>query len=110
MRAGDLHPAQGRNELPQIVARVELVEALGGESMAYFRVDTRAIKAETVEEEEILASESAETVVGSRPNLVASFPPHVHLRLGDEVPVAVDPKNLHFCDEGHGEPLRCEAR
>jgi multiple sugar transport system ATP-binding protein len=106
MRAGDLHPAQGRNELPQIVARVELVEALGGESMAYFRVDTRAIKAETVEEEEILASESAETVVGSRPNLVASFPPHVNLRLGDEVPVAVDTKNLHFFDEGTGAPLR----
>jgi multiple sugar transport system ATP-binding protein len=106
MRAGDLHPAQGRDELPQIVARVELVEALGGESMAYFRVDTRAIKAETVEEEEILASESAETVVGSRPNLVASFPPHVHLRLGDEVPVAVDTKNLHFFDEATGEPLR----
>ncbi|HEY6962534.1 MAG TPA: sn-glycerol-3-phosphate ABC transporter ATP-binding protein UgpC [Gaiellaceae bacterium] len=106
MRAGDLHPAQGRDELPQIRARVELVEALGGESMAYFRVDTRAIKAEQAEEEEQLASESAETVVGSRPNLVASFPPHVHLKLGDEVPVAIDTKNLHFFDEASGAPLR----
>jgi len=106
LRAGDLHPAQGRDDLPQIHARVELVESLGGESMAYFRVDARQIKAEAVEEEEILASESRETVVGSRPNLVASFPPHVQLRLGDEVPVAVDTKNLHFFDEATGHPLR----
>jgi multiple sugar transport system ATP-binding protein len=106
MRAGDLHPAQGRTDLPQIHARVELVEALGGESMAYFRVDARSIKAEAAEEEEALASEAEETVVGSRPNLVASFPPHVQLKLGDEVPVAVDTKNLHFFDEESGEPLR----
>jgi multiple sugar transport system ATP-binding protein len=106
LRAGDLHPAQGRDDLPQLRARVDLVEALGGESMAYFRVDTRAIKAEQVEEEEMLASESGETVVGSRPNLVASFPPHVQLKLGDEVPIAVDTKNLHFFDEASGEPLR----
>jgi multiple sugar transport system ATP-binding protein len=106
LRAGDLHPAQGRDDLPQLRARVDLVEALGGESMAYFRVDTRAIKAEQVEEEEMLASESGETVVGSRPNLVASFPPHVQLKLGDEVPIAIDTKNLHFFDEASGEPLR----
>src|SRR5207249_3828088 len=96
MTMGDRVAVMSKGKLPQIVARVELVEALGGESMAYFRVDTRAIKAEAVEEEEILASESAETVVGSRPNLVASFPPHVNLRLGDEVPVAVDTAKLHF--------------
>jgi len=106
MRAGDLHPAQGRDDLPQIHARVDLVEALGGESMAYFHVDARSIKAETHEEEEALASEAEETVVGSRPNLVASFPPHVHLKLGDEVGVAVDTKNLHFFDEADGQPLR----
>jgi multiple sugar transport system ATP-binding protein len=106
LRAGDLHPAQGRDDLPQIRARVELVESLGGESMAYFRVDARQIKAEAAEEEEILQSDSTETVVGSRPNLVASFPPHVQLSLGDEVPVAVDTKNLHFFDEASGAPLR----
>jgi hypothetical protein len=75
--------------------------------MAYFRVDARQIKAEAADEEEMLASEeSSGTVVGSRPNLVASFPPHVQLRLGDDVPVAVDTKNLHFFDEATGHPLR----
>jgi len=106
LRAGDLHPAQGRDDLPQIHATVEIVESLGGESMAYFKVDARHIKSEAAEEEEILESDTEETVVGSRPNLVASFPPHVHLKLRDEVPIAVDTKNLHFFDEASGAPLR----
>jgi multiple sugar transport system ATP-binding protein len=106
IRAGDLYPGQGRDDLPGLQARVELVEALGGESMAYFRVNARHIKAEVIEEEEILENEGSETVVGSRPNLVASFPPHVQLKLGDEVPVAIDTKNLHFFDEASGAPLR----
>lgn len=106
LRAGDLYPGSERTDIPSLTARIELVEALGGESMAYFHVDARHIKAEQSEEEDILASESGETVVGTRPNLVASFPPHVQLRLGDEVPVAVETKNLHFFDEATGAPLR----
>jgi multiple sugar transport system ATP-binding protein len=108
LRPGDLHPAQGRTDLPQIQARVELVESLGGESMAYFKVDARQIKSEAHAVDESLAegAEHEESVVGSRPNLVASFPPHVQLRLGDEVGVAVDTRNLHFFDEASGAPLR----
>jgi multiple sugar transport system ATP-binding protein len=108
LRPGDLHPAQGRTDLPQIQARVELVESLGGESMAYFKVDARQIKSEATVVDESLAAadEHEESVVGSRPNLVASFPPHVQLRLGDEVGVAVDTRNLHFFDEASGAPLR----
>jgi ABC-type sugar transport system ATPase subunit len=85
---------------------VQLVESLGGESMAYFKVDARSLKSEAAEEEEVLESESDETVVGARPNVVASFPPHVQLQLGTDVPVAIDTKNLHFFDEGTGAPLR----
>ena len=108
LRPGDLHPAQGRSDLPQIQARVELVESLGGESMAYFKVDARQIKSEAHAVDESLAAADAheESVVGSRPNLVASFPPHVQLRLGDDVGVAVDTRNLHFFDEASGAPLR----
>jgi len=105
LRAGDLHP-QGQGELPTINARVQLVESLGGESMAYFKVDARSLKSEAGEEEEALESDSEETVVGARPNLVASFPPHVQLQLGADVPVAIDTKNLHFFDEATGAPLR----
>ena len=108
LRAGDLHPAQGHEGMPSITASVELVESLGGESMAYFRVDARQIRSEAAAVDEALAegAEHEESVVGSRPNLVASFPPHVQLRLGDAVRIAVDTKNLHFFDEASGEPLR----
>jgi multiple sugar transport system ATP-binding protein len=106
LRAGDLHPGQEREDLPKIHARVELVESLGGESMAYFHVDARQIKAEVAAEEQDLASTDEASVVGSRPNLVASFPPHIQLKLGDDVPVSVDTKNLHFFDEVSGAPLR----
>jgi multiple sugar transport system ATP-binding protein len=105
LRAGDLHP-KGQGELPTINARVQLVESLGGESMAYFKVDARSLKSEAGEEEEALESDSEETVVGARPNLVASFPPHIQLQLGTEVPVGVDTRNLHFFDEANGAPLR----
>jgi len=106
LRAGDLHPAQGFDQLPQITADVELVESLGGESMAYFKVNARQIKAESSAAEEELENEDEASVVGSRPNLVASFPPHVQLKIGDRVQIAVDAKNLHFFDEASGAPLR----
>src|SRR4051794_29513421 len=106
LRAGDLHPAQGVEGMPQITAAVEIVEALGGESMAYFKIDARQIEAESIADADELASEDEASVVGSRPNLVASFPPHVQLRLGDRVPIAVDARNLHFFDEESGAPLR----
>jgi hypothetical protein len=41
-----------------------------------------------------------------RPNLVACFPPHVQLRLGTDVPFAIDTRNLDFFDEGTGASLR----
>jgi multiple sugar transport system ATP-binding protein len=108
LRAGDLHPGSEHPEMPSISADVELVESLGGESMAYFKVNARHIRTEaTVVDESLAAGEEHEdSVVGSRPNLVASFPPHVHLRLGDRVPVAIDTRKLHFFDEASGAPLR----
>jgi multiple sugar transport system ATP-binding protein len=106
LRAGDLHPGGERADLPKIHARVELVESLGGESMAHFRVEARQIKSEGVAEEAELESTDEASVVGSRPNLVASFPPHVQLKLGEDAPVSVDTKNLHFFDEASGAPLR----
>jgi multiple sugar transport system ATP-binding protein len=105
LRAGDLHPAQGRDDLPQIVAELSLVESLGGESMAYFHVEAKHITAEPAVAAELENLDEA-SVVGTRPNLVASFPPHVQLRLGERVRIAVDTKNLHFFDEASGAPLR----
>jgi ABC-type sugar transport system ATPase subunit len=74
--------------------------------MAYFKVNARQFKLESSAAEEALENEDATSVVGSRPNLVASFPPHVQLKLGDRVQIAVDARNLHFFDEASGAPLR----
>jgi multiple sugar transport system ATP-binding protein len=108
VRAGDLHPSSERADLPTFTARVELVESLGGESMAYFNVDNYTVGGSStiVDEQLAAAAEDEESVVGSRPNVVATFPPHVQLRLGDEVPVAVDGANLHFFDKETGAPVR----
>jgi multiple sugar transport system ATP-binding protein len=108
IRAGNLHPAGERPDLPSFTARVELVESLGGESMAYFKVDNETIRshATIVDEQLASAADSSESVVGSRPNVVATFPPHVQLRLGDEVPVAIVGAGLHFFDRETGAPLR----
>jgi multiple sugar transport system ATP-binding protein len=104
LRSQYLHPASERPELPTIDASVELVEALGGESIVYFRIDARAVS----EEERPENGEQAQpkSVVGSRPNLVAEFPAHVTLRLSSQVPVAVEARKMHFFDAESGEPLR----
>jgi multiple sugar transport system ATP-binding protein len=106
IRAANLHPPSERPDLPTITARVELVESLGGESMAYFKVDARLIRSDDLAFDEALVSDDDETVVGSRPNLVAAYPPHIQLRLGDDVAVAVDAAQLYFFDETSGAPLR----
>ncbi|HEY6055511.1 MAG TPA: sn-glycerol-3-phosphate ABC transporter ATP-binding protein UgpC, partial [Gaiellaceae bacterium] len=105
LRSQFLHPASEHPELPTVSARVELVEALGGESVVYFRIDAFAIREgqhEDVSEEPT----GEEGVVASRPNLVAQFPAHVQLRLAEQVQVAVDTAKLHFFDPESGEPLR----
>jgi multiple sugar transport system ATP-binding protein len=108
IRPGILHPASERPDLQAFTARVELVEALGSESMAYFKVDNYAIRSEATAIDEQLAAgaEHEESVVGSRPNVVASYPAHVQLHLNDEVSIAVDAAKIHFFDKSSGEPLR----
>jgi len=104
LRSQFIHPASERADLPTIEARIDLVEALGAESIAYFRIEAKAIRDVEVGQE---AEEGrAEGAVGTRPNLVAQFPAHIALRLGSTVPVAVDVGRLHFFDAETGDPLR----
>ena len=105
LRSQYLHPGPERPDLPVVDARVDLVEALGGESIVYFRIDAQAIR-EGGHEEEGDEDAGAEGVVASRPNLVAQYPAHVLLKLQEQVPVAVDVARMHFFDGETGEPLR----
>jgi multiple sugar transport system ATP-binding protein len=105
VRSQYLHPTSERPDLPTIDGQVDLVEALGAESIVYFKIDAFAIREGQHEElDEVPASD--EGVVASRPNLVAQFPAGVMLRLLEQVPVAVDVARMHFFDGETGEPLR----
>jgi multiple sugar transport system ATP-binding protein len=103
VRAEDVYPASTRPDLPTLAARVELVEALGSGVMAHFNVDVESYH--SVLARGAGAVDEGDETLGSRPNLVASFPPRVDLRLADTVPVAIDPGALHFFDEETGAAL-----
>jgi multiple sugar transport system ATP-binding protein len=105
IRSQNLHPGAERPDLPTFEAEVELVEALGSESMVYFKIDAFAIR-EGQHEEVGEVPTSGEGIVAARPNLVAEFPAHTILRLMEQVPVAVDVARMHFFDGETGAPLR----
>ncbi|MEJ7792010.1 MAG: sn-glycerol-3-phosphate ABC transporter ATP-binding protein UgpC [Gaiellaceae bacterium] len=107
LRAGDLHLASDRPNLPTVTARLEMLEALGSESIAYFRIDAMAIRPEGVDEE-LDEEMDGEGVTAARPNLVVSVPAEAAyaLRLDTDVPLALDTGKLHAFDPETGEPLR----
>jgi len=105
IRGQAVHPASERPDLPTIAARVQMIEALGSESIAYFHVDAREIVSEGAAPEDEAATTTGEGAI-AKPNLVATFPPHVWPKLGETMPVAIDAAQLHFFDEDTGAPLR----
>jgi multiple sugar transport system ATP-binding protein len=109
VRSDELYMATERPDLPQLSAQLQLVEQLGSHSMAYFKIDTMAIRVGSVGMEEIDEAEGdAEGVTASRPNLVASVNPAAAsgLSLGETVPIGVDVAKVHLFDLDTGEPLR----
>jgi multiple sugar transport system ATP-binding protein len=107
IRSEDLHPAERRPELPALTARLELLEALGSETVAFFRVDARTIRSgagATGDAVEQVVGE--EGIAATRPNLVATFPPRLTHRLDEDVRIGVDIEHAHFFDEDSGVALR----
>jgi multiple sugar transport system ATP-binding protein len=106
VRADDLYRAESRPDLPAINANLELVEALGSQSIAYFRVDAMVIGVDEdlLEEQEV----DGEGVTAARPNLVSALSAEeaVGLRTGERMSVAVDTRHIHLFDAETGEPLR----
>jgi multiple sugar transport system ATP-binding protein len=106
IRPGILHPVRDRPDLPAVEAQLELVEALGSESMAYFRIDAETVRPAGADEHEEEPETAGEGVTANRPNCVAAFPPDTRLTLGDRIPVAVEVDKLHFFERETGAPLR----
>ncbi len=108
VRSDDLLPAAGRDGLPKLTARIELIEALGSHSQVYMRVDARSLRDQVAGPDEVEEETSGEGVTATRPNLVASFPARdaVSLKLSEDIPIAVDVDNVHLFDPETGDPLR----
>jgi multiple sugar transport system ATP-binding protein len=112
VRSDDVHVSGARPGLPTVPAHLELLEALGSETMAYYRVDARAVTSgaggieEAVEDESGATSE--EGVTATRPNLVASVPAReaLGLNVDEDMPVGIDTSMVHLFDAENGEPLR----
>jgi ABC-type sugar transport system ATPase subunit len=107
VRSEDLYPAATRSELPSLRAQLLNVEALGSETIAYMRLDAESLGVPVDDEDEALEpGDDPESIVAAKPNLVASFPPRVSLRLDEEVAVGLDTAHLHFFDVDTGAALR----
>ena len=105
LRSQHLHPAGERPHLPTITGRVDLVEALGGESIVYIKSEGVSVRREIDDDDDANELAGSEGVVASRPNLVAEFPAHVFLKTGEQIPLAVDTARMHFFDLASGAPL-----
>ena len=78
-------------ESQRITARVSLLEALGSEIMAHFRIE-----APTVDSGDPDAVEEKSGVDVS--NAVGRFNPRSTVRMGDHVEIAISTENMHFFD------------
>jgi multiple sugar transport system ATP-binding protein len=79
---------------PTITADVELVEALGAESLVHFRLDAqRVVATDSVDEEEL------GEIVGSG---VARLAARTAITTGDRVSLTLNESALHFFDPGSG--------
>jgi multiple sugar transport system ATP-binding protein len=109
VRSEDLYPATNRPDLPTLTASLELLEALGSESIAHLKVDAEVMRVHAAHsDEEPEEEEGAEGVTATRPNLVAKFSARdaVGMTLHDHIPIAVDVANVHVFDQESGAPLR----
>jgi multiple sugar transport system ATP-binding protein len=108
VRSEDLYPARNRPDLPTLTAELELLEALGAQSIAHLKVDAPVMRLHAAHSDEEPEEEEGEGVTATRPNLVASFSARdaMGLKLLDEIPIAVDVGNVHLFDAESGAPLR----
>ena len=108
VRPEDVHLANTRPELAPIVGKLGLVEILGSSQIAYMNIAAQKVSTSTTATSSAQGGSLPDTeeATSFTPNLVAIFPPQFSLRLGDNVPIALDSANLHFFDADTGAALR----
>ncbi|MDP2293418.1 MAG: ABC transporter ATP-binding protein, partial [Actinomycetota bacterium] len=87
----DASLVQGPIEGRSLPARVALLESLGSEIMVHFALDATPVDSGDPD------SAQEPTNAGAA-NAVGRFHPRSHVRIGDDVTVAVNVENLHFFD------------
>ncbi len=94
-------PATSQSLHGSLTVKVALIEALGSELVVHFAINGRQIQSDTSAGADGDASGSQVTlgVVSALSAAgVARFGPRTPLAVGDQVAIAVDPKQLHFYD------------
>ena len=92
---------------PTLAATVELVEALGNESLVHFSTDARTVRNRggvwTADPAATLAS--GDIASASAAEGVARVDPRVRVSVGERVALAVDVHRLHFFDAETGDSI-----
>ncbi|MDQ3986754.1 MAG: sn-glycerol-3-phosphate ABC transporter ATP-binding protein UgpC [Actinomycetota bacterium] len=93
----------GSDESPTLKARIDLVEALGTETLVHFEVDSPPVTTEDMKE--LVADIGGEEVEKleqkakeGKNEFVAQLDPKTQISAGDEVELMVDTTQLHFFD------------
>jgi multiple sugar transport system ATP-binding protein len=100
------------NRETTLAARVELVEALGNESLVHFSTDARTVRdrggAWTADPTTTHAS--GEIAGASAAEGVARVDPFVRVSTGDRIALVVDVRRLHFFDAETGDAIEVTRR
>ena len=91
--------------LPTIDVAVSVLEELGADSHAFFRVDAPRITAELLE-----AREEATLLAEPTALFSARIDPRTRAEVGGTLELAVDPSRFHFFDPASGATLLRSAR
>ncbi len=89
-------------ELPTVQVEVVVLEELGADAHVFFRVDAAPVATGVHEGE---AGDAAELVTDRGALLNARVDPRTTARVGDSLPLAVDPTRFHFFDVESGASL-----
>ena len=83
--------------------RVEVVEPLGDDVIVHGTVDARAAESGAEEEDAMLLADGGDT---ARAAVSMRVDPATGVRVGDEVPVSIDPAKIHLFDATTGDAIR----
>jgi ABC-type sugar transport system ATPase subunit len=83
--------------------RVEVVEPLGDDVIVHGTVDARAAESGAEEEDAMLLADGGDA---ARAPVSLRIDPAQPVRVGDEVPVSIDPAKIHLFDATTGDAIR----